>query len=186
MNTSIKETIFISKEHYLSFRIAWSKAVNSEKAKPILKQGYDNTRYRVKGWIKSSHMAMYNLLRDKPIYAGFTHITNKNKLILGGTSPILGFDQAVGDLRYHVKCAEMMKEYPEKVSHYYVERVKKFLEPFDGLITVDMLIELGKHIPEYSGLEDWTSKGSEIVQKIINNEPIGNVFEYAIEDRKKD
>lgn len=185
MNTSIKKTLFVSKDHYLAFRIAWAKAVNSEKAKSTLKPGYGNTRYRVQGWITSAHMAMYNLLRDKPIYEGFTHITNKNRLVLGGTSPILGFDQAVDKLEYYIGMARSIKQdSKQRVSPYYVERVKAFIEPFDGLITLDMLISLGEYIPKYSGLDSWSSEGNKIVQKIINNEPIGNIFEYAIDAKK--
>lgn len=78
---------FINKEHYLTFKKIWSRAVNSPRAKSYLipclpfpnyswsktkDHNFDNYAFvRYNGWIRPEHMILYNLLRDKPVDRGF-------------------------------------------------------------------------------------------------------------------
>lgn len=158
---SIKFELFTCKEHYLAFRKAFANAVNDKRAKSQLKPGYDNTKYRVKGWMTGAHFILLNLLRDKPINCGFTLKTNKTALI-NAYEPHFGFKEAVADLK------EVCRTFKE--DSWRQRRQKRFLEPLEGTVTVEMLNGLLQHIPEIRDLYMWRSEDAEIIAKLINNE----------------
>ena len=143
---------FVSKEHYLAFRKAWSNAVNSDKAKTRYEErtrSYCNTRevykFRIEGWITGAHHVLYNILRNRPFHKGFTMI-NKPSKIAGGHMPHLGLYQAVGQLKYVLKLIKQGEEHPvylerrnilgrkkgeEQPPFWGTEYIDKFLAPFD-------------------------------------------------------
>jgi len=206
MNTSVKTSIFVSKEHYLAFRVAWSNAVNSEEAKSKVvpcneyipkETGYGYTfsegtgRCRHDGWINAEHAVLYNLLRDKPIYYGFTIVTNRLKLI-NGMAPHHGFHVGVSGLHSMIRYAnELLSHDKSRASaswlKYRQEEIDDFLKPFAGTVSLEMLAALKDHLPKVHGLESWTELGKNVARKILDsgfaiNE---NIFKLAI-DAKKD
>ena len=150
-------THFETKEHYLAFRKAWSNAVNSEKAKKkvVEEKSWDSrTMIRVtqKGWLTSTHMMVYNMLRGRAYDRGFTMITNRNKL-MNGTSPNLGLIQTIADLN-------RMHRYPDCMS--------TFLEPFDGTVTEEMILAL--EVPECKQLYKDFGPGMKVIPMLISGE----------------
>lgn len=159
---SIKFELFTCKEHYLAFRKAFAKAVNDERAKSQLKPGYDNTKYRVKGWLKAEHFILLNLLRDKPINRGFSMKTRKMAL-LNGHEPHLEFKRAIEFLREI--CEPKIRD-----DSWWGMRRDEFLEPLEGTVTVEMLNKLYVHIPEIKGLCMWSRNGAKIIAELISGE----------------
>lgn len=158
---SIKFELFTCKEHYLAFRKAFANAVNNERAKSHLEPGYDNTKYRVKGWIQAEHFVLLNLLRDKPIQSGFTIIKTPRRL-MNGNEPHCGFRFNVDYLK------DMCCKHKE--GSWYWEKQQKFLEPFQGTIDLEMLYKLHDHIPEVKDLYMWRSDDAKLIAKLIDDE----------------
>ncbi len=122
-------TIFTSKEQYLSFRAAWAKSVNT--AQPNRnKMPYD-------GCVAPEQHMLYNILRGKHPECGFTRITNHNKLNNGTWCNHASF-YANMRLRSFIDTA---KE-PKKEGSWLHERMERFLSVFEGTITVEMLASL--------------------------------------------
>lgn len=147
-----------TKEEYLRIKQAWSKAVNSDKAKDVLvpcdEYRYDvapgsyqekwkkineytwksaNTGHmRVSGWITAEHHLLYNILRGKPLHTGFNPIKNPNKLNVY-ISDMHNFYHSVQILRNRVDMAQKLikdREAVEKLrtEHTFVNMVDKLRE----------------------------------------------------------
>lgn len=142
----------------------------------------------IPGWITPSHHVLYNILRNKPFDVGFSPVTNHTRL-KNGMYINNGLFSAVFNLKcvieaaknYHsnIKKAEnLRKEKPNIIACSYqssIARVNKFLEPFDGTVTVDMLASV--EIPDIKPLESMYSKGRRISKMIFelnhkNTKPI--------------
>lgn len=54
-------TIFNTKDQYISMRAAWATFINSDEAKPYKDETYGTQYHRVFGW----HFALYAILRGK-------------------------------------------------------------------------------------------------------------------------
>ena len=163
MTTNTRETFFKHKEHYLAFRAAWAKAVNSEKAKsrtvPCDEWNEDTCdftkgtgRARVKGWVTGAHVMLYNILRGKAHDVGFTPITNTNKL-QNGSHINEGLYQARNMLSRQIRHANraLKSDNPlTKVKQMFGKKtlwvddtpnqnLVDFLEVFDGTVTPEMV-----------------------------------------------
>jgi len=117
--------LFKSKEHYLAFRKAWATSVNSKENKRTGDKRVD-----------AAHHMLYNILRDKPFYNGFSVISNSNKLMNG-----MYFLQSL--VQTHIKLSHIKYlttlDYLNNINEKYVNN---FLEIFEGLIDKDFL----KHV----------------------------------------
>lgn len=108
------EKYFDTKEQFIAFRNAWAKAAQA-------------------GKITAAHMLMYNAIRGKDIYHGFTPVTNKNKL--GNGMPL---NQGLRAAHEHYRTVLRM-------AAMYADRdwgkswVDNFIEPFEGALTADDL-----------------------------------------------
>jgi hypothetical protein len=171
---------FETKEQYLAFRAAWKAAVNDDRAKPFFTEGATRApgyqasiimaRTKHNGWIQAEHHILFNLVRGKEPTYGFTPVTNPSKLA-GGTTPWLGYNQALLRLRYLYRNTKRVadetydsyiersagwlfrgkdEEYKRESYARFIEMnmkdVNKFLEPFNGTFTVDDLLKL--ELPE--------------------------------------
>lgn len=194
---TIKFSSFNSKEHYFAFRKAWAVAVNDPRAKPHLEPCNEfvyrtNTfgqkihykpiisegtgKKRIPGWLTRSHHVLYNLLLNRPVETGFTPITNKTKL-KNGTYFNFGLYFAVRELKwfidFEIKRSQREVEgwFKQENKDWATEKVEKFLAPFDGTVTIDMILalEIPKIEPMYS---TYNKKGAEIIEKLDEIKPI--------------
>ena len=132
-----------TKEEYLQFKSAWSKAVNSVHAKPTFEPcdewrydipkgtleedwipsgNYAHVRkgtgcYKKSGWMEPEHHMLYNILRGKPLHTGFTALTSKRKLNIH-ESPWHNFYDTVRCLRNRVRTAKMLVE-DDELNNFY-------------------------------------------------------------------
>lgn len=184
---SNKTNIFTCKEHYQAFRKAWSAAVNDDRAKkhfePCDEWFYDSNgkwthskgtgRCKFSGWLHAEHMLLYNVLRDKPLTNGFVPVHKTSRIANGGYINH-GFWEAAYWLGSYIKKAQRSLTPPaENAKRYYHEAHKQrletlatFLEPFDGIVTIEMLAKV--EIPEIKPLESNYKPGVEIAREILN------------------
>lgn len=131
----------------------------------------DGAVVRCYGWISAAHHVVYNLLREKDAGDGFTPITNRTKLdagvfpervLLDALALIRSFEWQITSAKsvYNETTESkslfgFMKPRPGKIliskDEQYEMRmvtVNKFLAPFNGTVTVDMLIELSTMVKE--------------------------------------
>lgn len=158
---SVKHELFTCKEHYLAFRQAFARSVNDDRAKSHLEPGYENTKYRVYGWIQAEHFILLNLLRDKPAYHGFSLVTNKTKLI-NGMVPYLRFYQAIEKLRGICR--------PCDTKTWRDEYIEDLIAPYEGTVSKEMLNKLHKYIPKINYFDMWGARGSRIIPAFIRGE----------------
>jgi len=138
---------FTSKEHYLSFRAAWAKAVNSEKAKSYLVDSqawYDSNiinRVRKPGWVQSEHHIIYNILRNRKPSLGFTNITNANKLNLSCKPINNGYYWAMWRI---TQIQNLIKSQltGQNVSDFNQKQIEWLLAPFCGTVTLEMIANI--------------------------------------------
>lgn len=135
-------SFFKTKEQYLAFRSAWAAAVNDNRSKSSIREvqfpgtrRYSAYTYTIKepGWITGAHMMLYNILRGKDLLTGFSPVTNKARLS-NGAHINHGAFFAYQKLSAIVRAASMAKD-----DNRYSVAVEKFLEPFKGTVTVEML-----------------------------------------------
>jgi len=144
-----KTLFFTDKQHYLNFRKAWTNAVNSPRAKSHLEPWDEwhktkpitrgTGKIRIQGWITGAHVILYNLLREKQSHDGFTPITNKHRL-LNGAYLTHGLYFATYELNDYCGMAKAILS--NNSPFYYPhanDSVEKFLEPFEGTVTPEML-----------------------------------------------
>ena len=142
----IKIELFVSKEHYLSFRQGWKDFINSGKAKA---EFHDHAygRDRVSA-LTGTHHLLFNILTEKDLSRTFKPSKLECKR---------GFWEAYGELKgYGQKALDVvLYEKGEYVKPSYINdakygmlmegnrtRIEKFLEPFGNSITVEMLAKL--------------------------------------------
>lgn len=144
------------KDDYRYFRKSWAAAVADPRAKSKVvacdqwirndhgtwRHSKGTGRCKQHGWIESSHMVLFNLIRGKPLDRGFAPITNPRKLKSVYT-PWQHFNDAVDELDRMVELAQKYTTNPVRNHHDYHEltRVMDFLEPFrtstfQGTITI--------------------------------------------------
>ncbi len=111
------KTIFTSKEQYSNFVSAWKMAVNNSETRNKL---------------TAAHFALYSHLRGKDWFAGFTPITNRNK-IANGATPNYALCNALRALKGYGRMAERSDDYSKK-------RMAELLDVFGGALTVEMLV----------------------------------------------
>jgi len=184
---------FVSKEHYIAFRKAWAAAVNSDKAKEhtevrtsTWKGSVEEYTVTVDGWLTSAHHVLYNILRGKPFHYGFTMISNANKL-RNGTSPQLGLEQAVRELKHIQKLIKEEEEHTDPVKNearkkrlsdlfrrkpevvdkpfYGTSIIDEFLAPFDG--TIDRAILKAVKVPTVKPMYVTYGKDKKVVDKML-------------------
>lgn len=192
---TIKFSSFETKEHYLTFRKAWASAVNDPRAKSHIEpcDEYLDSRdelghwrkgriskgtgkKRVRGWLTGAHHILFNLLLDRPIETGFTPVTSKTKLE-GGMYFNFGLYFAVHELKWFIDFdvkrsrRELDRFFKEENRQWAMQSVEKFLAPFNGTVTVDMILALDipKIEPMYS---TFNKKGMEIIGKLDEIKPI--------------
>jgi len=172
------KSIFNTKEQYLSFRAAWKSAVNNEKAKSSLIEvdewidstdSYSNGtgKHRISGWIESAHTMLFNILCGKPVDAGFTPITNKNKLE-NGTYINHGLYYAYRNLDNILSLAKKIRIEGQPVFDYQAQALTEFLEPFNNTVTVDTLAAI--KISKIEPLDSDYGKSMQVACKIISGE----------------
>jgi len=86
-------SIFKTKEQYLTFRAVWASAVSDAKNQPRPKPQYKSHRY-----LNAAHHILYNVLRGRAFDRGFAPITNSNKL-KNGTLINFGLYNGMYDLQ---------------------------------------------------------------------------------------
>ena len=166
---------FSSKEEYIKYIKSWKIATNSDKTKSTIvtkKCEYSGEYYtfRQNGWLQSEHFLLHNILLNKNPETGFTLISNKNKLLLSRFYLNNGFYIAVEKLNRIIMIAKWINgeknESCEARAKTYKSLLERFLEPYAGTITVDILskIEPLKISPIYPDF----GVGLKIVQKIID------------------
>lgn len=168
--TNAKQLYFQTKENYLAFRKAWADAVNSPDAKPRIEEwertnyftgSHEIVRYRVKGNLTATHHLVFNLLRGKDATVGFTPITNKTKLVNG-----MAINHGLYWARYSL--AQIARQ--AKSIGGCREIVDKFLAPFCGTVTVEMLIDLDLALPSFPSMDPDFGKGRKIAEVILKGE----------------
>jgi len=168
-------TIFENKEHYFNFRAAFAKAVNDPRAKKtVVRTSYGAERHP--GWIHSEHFLLLNILRNKSVDKGFAFITNKNKLSNGA---ILneGLYSATNRLSQYVERAKKGDAIPPMQK----ELLEKFLAPFDGTFTIEMLAKV--EVPKISAIRSDFGKGKSFAQQLLEAQrPLGPEFEKILHD----
>ena len=125
------DDLFESKEHYLAFRAAWSKAMNSEE----------------KHNLTCDHHLLYIAARKRDFLAGFSPIMRESKLRGEEGAPGERYRTAIKSLR-RVTMVRRGAEKLLKGSESYGRMVNHLLAPFDGTITPEMLIRIDDHIQE--------------------------------------
>lgn len=135
---------FENRTQYLRFKIAWSEAVNSPRAKSSLEPcdewiggSYGRVSkgtgvFRKTGWINAEHHILYNIIRGKPLECGFTPRPGW---------PNDGFDRGVFRLEYLIK----MTNHVNATTHVK-KTIDTFLEPFGETFTKEMFASV--RIPE--------------------------------------
>lgn len=114
--------LFEGKEHYLSFRAAWAR----------------NSR----GPSAAQHL-LYVLLRGHDAYASFTPVSNENKL-KNGMAYTHGIYYAMLDLKNAARWARNYdndSKHPHSSENLSKKWTDRFLAPFEGTITPEMLIK---------------------------------------------
>jgi len=165
-------TFFETKEQYLNFRAAWSAAVNSNKAKTTT----GSSGERFVGWVQAEHFILYNLLRGRPAYRGFSLKTKYNCLVNGATINH-GYARAGKQLGHMIRCAKKIVDPENQLPDYAVRSVQRFLEPFNKTITIEMLAALKFIAPTY-WCADYTI-GKEIATRIRSGEKIKTFEDVA-------
>lgn len=147
-----KTKIFTDKQHYLDFIATWKKVANKKD-----------------GTLQAEHHILYNILREKSIYNGFTPITNVNKLTHGhyiNHGLYFGYSQLQlilnGAVKAHTDNANLNK--------WAKERIDQFIGVFEGTLTVEMLYEVSKVLPEIQPLYSDYGKGKQIAEQIIKGD----------------
>lgn len=170
------KSLFDSKEHYLAFRKAWAAAVNDPRAKKTLiyHKEWDSTELQ-QGWITSSHVVLYNLLRDKPFYNGFTPLLKKSRLQNGAYINQHLHEKALYMLHYYQQHAikalntEPPKDkYATKGRQFGKERCQAFLEPFNGTVSMEMLAAL--FVPKFEPLYGWKNVGKYWAERALKGD----------------
>jgi hypothetical protein len=159
------KSTFNTKEQYLSFRDAWKKAANSEKAKKTLKTG-DYGTYRTDGWLHAQHHILFNILCGRRADRGFTPVTNSNKL-KSGTYLNHGFYFAMSTLVRLQKTAKLIVS-GNTPSSWDSDRLVDFLAPFDHTVTVDLFAKL--ELPKVEALYSSYGKSKKVATRIIEGE----------------
>ena len=178
--------MFDSKEHYLAFRKAWATAINSPRAKKTLIHHKEwNSTELQQGWIKSSHVVLYNLLRDKPFYNGFTPLLKKSRLKNGGYINQHLYENALHMLCYYQQYAtKALSTEPPKDKHYArarewgKEKTLEFLDPFNSTISLEMLDAL--EIPKMEPLRHQWDEGKYWYERAMAGEKVTfkDIFEH--------
>jgi hypothetical protein len=77
---------FNTKQQYLNFRAAFAAAQNSPRAKStmVLSDYYPGQLYKKQGWLTSTHFILFNIIRERHPYIGFTPKTKKSYIMNGG------------------------------------------------------------------------------------------------------
>lgn len=172
-------TYFETKEQYLTFRKAWADATNDPRAKKTLVEvknrqgGID--RVRKSGWLTASHQMLYNILRGRSFDTGFTPVTNATKLRNGAylnyslVMSRMFLNRHINDAKKAVKDGDVFGS----------DSLQKFLEPFDGTVTIQMLAAVLRHrpLPDVEFLESNYGKGQKIAHKILMGEAKPTTFE---------
>jgi hypothetical protein len=135
---------FDTKEQYTSCRAAWASAVNSPKSKFTIDKEYGE---KIRGWIKPSHVILYNIIRDKPFYTGFTFRTTS----LQGSILNYGLYMGAWDLRAYIKYANIIVNTENTASMYKLTTISEFLRPFKQTVTFEQLasVDLPKVLAVY-------------------------------------
>lgn len=151
-------TIFNSKEQYIAFRNAWAQAVNDPRAKSTV-CGTE----RFKGWVTGAHQMLYSILRNRPFDTGFTPITSRTKLVHGANIN-QGLYSAAHDLSNVVSWAQRVLDDEDKYG-FGTKLVNTFLEPFNGTITVEMLVSI--EVPDVKRMSSTYGAGRKVAQMIV-------------------
>jgi len=149
-------SIFKTKEQYLSFRNAW-KVAASQRAQAAFGKTVTLT---------AAHHILFNILRDKAFDRGFTPITNANKLSNGA---IINHGLYLG------MCGlQLIKTIAKEITSgkgttaWSAEHITEFLSPFRNTVTVEKLAMLD--LPEVKPLESSFGKSRKIARSIVNGD----------------
>lgn len=151
---NLKTEIFEDKEHYLAFRQAWKDYINSGKHKPVWEEKvftYNKRTYIQKTKVSNlngSQQLLFCLLTEKDLRVTFKPSDNKE-----GKN---GFGRAYFTLIHLIHSAAKLHEFEttgdlplqanREYYQQYHDRIKKsfdrFLEPFGGTVTIEMLAQI--------------------------------------------
>lgn len=151
---------FRDKEHYNAFREAWKAALASPKNKNTIEK-YEHKKTfiassgdvvtvskiigrRKKGWVTPAHHALYAMLRLKDYRNCFSKLTNDRWYAVSEEY------KAISQLcnLFYERSASFSLATPTKPNNFIakkklsaldLERIEKFLEPFAGTVTVEMV-----------------------------------------------
>lgn len=100
---------FKSKDHYLYFRKMWAEHVNA------------------KGLIRAHHHVIYNILRGRDPFHGFSPVTAKRKLYPGQNPH-----------RYY----DIVDWFMRALERQYKDYITSAMAPFGGTITAETLLQV--------------------------------------------
>ena len=106
-------SIFETKQQYLSFRAAFAAAQNDKRAKHYFTDDVKAGKIKHNGWLQAEHFILLNAIRRKPLNRGFTPITNENKIGSNWGDPCYGFNAAHKRLIYaHSLARSILSDQP--------------------------------------------------------------------------
>ena len=167
-------TYFETKEQFLTFRKAWSDAVNHENNKKHVVDG-PYGRYKESAWLTGAHFMLYNILRGRSFDTGFTPITKRTKLENGAY-----LNHGLYNAAYHL--GRVVNTAREQTNSGWFEKLKRvvkgdqelnwrerelrdFLEPLKDVVTVEMLASTG--FTDISPIESNYGKGIKAKKAIL-------------------
>ncbi len=170
-------SIFKTKEQYLTFRAAWASAVNDVKSQSFLKPADEYISatgniskgtgvHRNKGWLTGAHHILYNILRGRSYDKGFTPITNANKLKHG-----MHINEGLYNAMYYLEnvwTSATQIVNGNTLSDWRANELTKFIEPFGNTVTIEMLADLD--LPEVKALYSTFGKSKKVADKIITGD----------------
>lgn len=174
------KSIFETKEQYLAFRAAWKASVNDPRTKPTftIDDSCYGGRYTAKvkhnGWLTADYHMLFNMLRGKPYYHGFSPITSPHKLSQHGTV----INKGLCDAAYRVRC--IIDEAKRIVAGRSNGKLEEVLAPFGGTITVQQLasLEAPNHIYIYANYGKGIKLAANIIaRKVITYQDYQNLYE---------
>lgn len=115
-----------------------------ERRKKLVTKTFGSYTFTVRepGNLRSYHHLLYSALRHRDWKAGFKPLTNPRQLA-AGSHPYEARGAAIGELDQLSRLAKQ-----SKLPKWQKERLDKFLEPFQGTVTPEMLINAYEYILE--------------------------------------
>jgi hypothetical protein len=127
-NLTNTHSFFVSKEHFLSFRVAWRDSIAKGYHERETYTDYKNGVCKRPSKLTATHHLIYNALRKRDLHKSFAPLTRPTKLIAAYNNPYIAFNWARSHLKAAVKWG----------------RTDHLKEPFQGTVNDQMLKELSE------------------------------------------